>query len=87
MREPCSGVRTQASTSPWGNAMWNDADKGEYAKVSWRADDLEHLTPDWSEDRRREFLDKYEYDIGDRMVERGWDVIEDLLREEGVNGD
>lgn len=87
MREPCSGVRTQANASLWGDAMWNDGKEDEYATVAWRVEDLEHLAPGWSEDRRREFLEKYEYDIGDRMVARGYDVIEDLLREEGVHAD
>lgn len=55
----------------------------EYAKVVWRWGDIEelgvwedkNLTPDDAE----EFLRQHERIIRDRMVETGWQVIEDLI--------
>lgn len=55
----------------------------EYAKVVWRWGDIEdlgvwedkNLTPNDAE----EFLRQHERIIRDRMVETGWQVIEDLL--------
>lgn len=55
----------------------------EYAKVSWRWGDVtdleawerKNLTPDDAE----MFLNQHQRIIQDRMIETGWQVIEDLL--------
>jgi hypothetical protein len=48
--------------------------------VAWRAEDVQTLRPDWSEERCVQFLESHEDDIQCAMIERGWSVIEDLLR-------
>ena len=48
--------------------------------VAWRAYDVQVLRPDWSEERCVQFLEGHEDDIQCAMIERGWSVIEDLLR-------
>jgi hypothetical protein len=53
-----------------------------YALVGWSVDDVLSLRPDWSDDRADEFLRKYQRQIVDLMVERGWDAIETFLAEE-----
>ena len=50
-----------------------------YAKVEWTAPDIKTLRPKWSMATCEEFLKENERFIKDRMVELGWEVIENLL--------
>jgi hypothetical protein len=58
-----------------------------HAKVSWCADDIRTLRPDWSDEKCNEFLASQKYHIQCAMIQHGWDVIEDLLRWEESNAD
>lgn len=78
MREPCSGVRTQASTSPWGNAMG----RKEYGLIAWRTSDLDALVPQWSERRRQEFLEDNEDELAACQISAGYELIWDRLQSE-----
>jgi len=51
-----------------------------HAEVSWCADDIRELRPDWDDERCNDFLMRQEDDIQCAMIERGWDAIRDLLR-------
>ena len=48
-----------------------------YAKVVWTTSDVQDLF-DVSEEQAAEFLNNNERKIQDRIVELGWDVIDDL---------
>ncbi len=50
------------------------------AEVSWCADDIRALRPNWDDAKCNAFLDANEDDIQCAMIERGWDAIRDLLR-------
>lgn len=50
-----------------------------YASVSWCAEDIQTLRPDWSDEKRREFLEENEDAIQCGMIHHGWTVIESLL--------
>lgn len=50
------------------------------AQVSWCAEDIQQLRPDWDEAKCNAFLEANEDDIQCAMIERGWDAISDLLR-------
>jgi len=78
VREPCSGVRTQASTSPWGNAMG----RKEYGLIAWRTSDLDALVPQWSERRRQEFLEDNEDELAACQISAGYELIWDRLQSE-----
>ena len=54
-----------------------------YAKVIWRAEDVQHLKPSWTLPRCEEWLQDNENAIQERLIELGWDVIETLLSMEG----
>lgn len=51
----------------------------KYATVTWAAEDILTLRPDWNTEIAEEFLDANERRIQDRLVELGWEVIESLL--------
>lgn len=51
-----------------------------HAEVSWCAEDIRGLRPDWDDERCNHFLMDNEDDIQCAMIERGWDAIRDLLR-------
>lgn len=57
-----------------------------HASVSWCADDVRTLRPDWDDERCNHFLMDNEDDIQSAMIERGWDAIADLLRFEERSG-
>lgn len=59
--------------------MSKEKDENQYAKVVWLAGDVQSLRPEWSEDQCKQWLAENEGTIQDRMVEIGWEVIEDLL--------
>jgi hypothetical protein len=54
----------------------------EYAKVVWRAEDVQALKKDWSLPRCEEWLEDNERHISDRLIELGWDVMDTLLQME-----
>jgi len=54
----------------------------EYAKVVWRAEDVQALKKDWSLPRCEEWLEGNERHISDRLIELGWDVMDTLLQME-----
>jgi len=54
-------------------------ERDTFAKVEWRIDDILTLKPDWTEEQCIEFLERIETNLQDRMIERGWDVIECLF--------
>lgn len=53
----------------------------EFAKVVWVAEDVKSLRPDWSDEECTDFLVEEEKYIQSAMVEKGWQVIEDLLEQ------
>lgn len=53
----------------------------EYAKVVWTANDIQTLKEDWSDTECEEWLQNNQKHIQSRLVELGWQVIEDLLAE------
>ena len=52
------------------------------ATVTWTAEDVQSLRPDWTTDKCEEFLEDNERRIQDRLIEIGWEVIETLLGED-----
>jgi len=50
------------------------------AVVSWCAEDIQELRPDWDDAKCNAFLDANAHHIQCAMIERGWDAISDLLR-------
>jgi hypothetical protein len=51
----------------------------KYATVTWTADDVQTLRPEWSTEKCEEWLEMNQRYIQDRLVELGWEVIEALL--------
>lgn len=52
------------------------------AVVSWCAEDIQELRPDWSAKKCNAFLMDNEDEIQCRMIEEGWEAIKDLLPRE-----
>ena len=50
-----------------------------YAEVSWCVEDVKALCPKMTDDEAREWLENNEKYIRDRLVELGFEVIEDLM--------
>jgi hypothetical protein len=59
----------------------------EYAKVVWRAEDVQSIKSDWSLQKCEEWLQYNERRISDRLIELGWEVIDTLLTMEKDNDD
>jgi hypothetical protein len=55
----------------------------EYAKVVWRAEDVQSINGAWSLEKCEEWLQDNERHISDRLIELGWDVMDTLLSMEG----
>ncbi len=53
--------------------------KKSYASVSWHIEDIQDLRPEWTDQQAEEWLRNNEKHIRHRLVELGWEVIEDLL--------
>jgi len=51
----------------------------KYAKLSWTAEDIRTLRPEWSLRRCEEFLLRNEKYIQERLVELGWEVINEHI--------
>jgi hypothetical protein len=56
---------------------------GKYAEVSWTAEDVQTLRPEMTTEQAEEALQSIEKHLRDRLVELGWEVMDDLLRFEG----
>jgi len=55
----------------------------EYAKVSWTAGDVMSCREEMTREQAETFLAKYEGNLQDLLVERGWEAIETFLTMEG----
>jgi hypothetical protein len=55
----------------------------KYAEVSWTAEDVKTLRPEMTTEQAEEALQSIEKHLRDRLVELGWEVMDDLLRFEG----
>lgn len=51
----------------------------EFGKVSWSWEDVETLKPEWTKEKCRKFLQRYENGIQEAMLEAGWHAIEIAL--------
>lgn len=51
----------------------------EFAVVKWRIADIKELRPNWTDEKCIAFLEEIESNLQDRMIERGWDVIDTLI--------
>lgn len=51
-----------------------------YAEVSWCAEDIKFLRPDWGDEKCRQFLIENEESIRCGMIERGWYELEDTIK-------
>lgn len=47
----------------------------QFAEVSWNAEDVQTLRPDWSEEKCNDMLKQEEDDIQISMIDRGWSVL------------
>lgn len=60
--------------------MENNRD--EYAVVAWQINDIKSVRPSWTDDECKNFLDRYETDIEEKMIRAGWDSIHLFLEED-----
>lgn len=51
-----------------------------FAQVFWQVDDILDLRPDWTDEQCEEFLAKIEDELKERMIQEGWETIEDALK-------
>ena len=49
------------------------------AAVTWHAEDVQTLKPNWSLEKCNEWLEDNERHMQDRLIELGWEVIDALL--------
>jgi hypothetical protein len=50
-----------------------------YAETKWRAEDVKTIRPKWSMKKCEEELGSIEKHLTGRLIELGWEVMEDLL--------
>jgi hypothetical protein len=55
----------------------------KYAEVAWTTEDVLTLRPDMTIEEAEEWLQVNEKHLRDRLIERGWDVMETLLAFDG----
>lgn len=55
------------------------ADSRTFAKVGWTAEDILDLRENWTKEQAEDFLQKNERRIKDRLIEKGNEMLEDLL--------
>ena len=60
-------------------------DTNEYVRVVWTAYDVQTLRPNWCIEKCEAWLVENEKYIQDRLVEVGWEVLQDLLDFDGGN--
>jgi hypothetical protein len=53
-----------------------------YATVSWVAEDVQTLRPNWTKEEAEDFLSANSRRIQDGVIEHGWRVIEALIGED-----
>lgn len=56
-------------------------EKKQFATIFWTAEDISSMRPNLSEEEADQFLSHNAKHIENAMVEAGWQVIEDLLKE------
>jgi hypothetical protein len=49
------------------------------AVVTWCAEDIQTIKPDWSLEQCQEFLESNVRNIQDRLIEVGWEVLDALV--------
>lgn len=59
--------------------MKRDKEQPRLASVSWCAEDIQTLRPEWAVHQCLDFLVENDRHIQDAMVQAGWDAIESLL--------
>jgi hypothetical protein len=59
-----------------GEKIWVGED---YAGVTWRAEDVKAIKPDWTMPKCEEWLQDNEDNLDDRLTELGWEVMDTLL--------
>jgi len=52
------------------------------AAVTWHAEDVQTLKPNWSLEKCNEWLEDNERHMQDRLIELGWEVMDALLMTE-----
>ena len=57
----------------------------EYAKVVWRAEDVQSIQKNWSLPKCEEWLQDNERHVSDRLIELGWEVLDVLVRQRSYN--
>ena len=62
-----------------GEKIWVGED---YAGVTWRAEDVKAIKPDWTMPKCEEWLQDNEDNLDDRLTELGWEVMDTLLQME-----
>lgn len=50
----------------------------EYATISWCPADLKEMYPQWSDEMCMEVLSRESRYLEDRLIELGWEVLENL---------
>jgi hypothetical protein len=58
------------------------AEHKKYAQVTWCAEDIQTIRPEWTDEQAEEWLASNEKYIQSRMIEVGWEVIETLIGED-----
>ena len=53
-----------------------------YAHVKWSVDDVLTIAPKWSQEVAENFLQVNESLLQDRMIELGWQIMEQLIPKE-----
>lgn len=54
--------------------------RARHCQVSWCAEDVREVRPDWDDERCNSFLTDNEDDIQCAMIEAGWEAIRNLIR-------
>jgi hypothetical protein len=57
----------------------------KYAEISWTVFDVQTLAPSLTDEQAKDWLANNQNHIQDRLIEKGWDVIEDLLSSDGIS--
>jgi len=70
--------------TPKTRSKMGQASRSQHAEVSWCAEDIQALRPDWDEQDCNSFLIDNEDEIQCRMIEWGWNAIKDLLAEDDL---
>lgn len=64
---------------PKTRSKMGQSSRSQHAAVSWCAADIQEERPDWSVNKCNKFLIENEDEIQCEMIERGWEVINNLL--------